>query len=1623
MGCVLAIEPVHHENLSDSNTFVLINMHGSSGYKSCKRSRTVVNFLGENQQLEYTPSMKFTWRIENFSTLKTKKLYSKIFTVGGYKWRILVFPKGNNVDYLSIYLDVADSATLPHGWSRYAEFSLSVVNQILPKCSIQKDTKHQFNARESDWGFTSFIPLSDLSNPRRSYIVNDTVIIEAEVVTGTVAATPVASEDRAGLKKSAKKPAASKKVSPLTSPLIETASQTETGQQIEDEEEEYKQEAKLEEEEDKKEEPEEEATDSTPSNRSSLPPQPKVKCKMLPLRLVERSFRINRPNKLIDLTQDSIGESTSIATETQLTPEKTLNHEIEARLAELRNLIPEKKSTVDVLTSTKSILLEELDVEGKQIMAEKKQAADVAEAAKLAAEDAQQMKKTTATFAFPKLPQTFHLNSTPTIPPVKFRGLSSALVLLPVPASSSSPQSTVNFSVSGIDSPFPDRQVAVPPSMTMMATPPLDQEDEEMLVPHSDLVEGPQPMEVSQVEPASTVENQQVEDPPSMRFTWAIENFSRLNTKKHYSDIFIVGGYKWRILIFPKGNNVDHLSMYLDVADSATLQYGWIRYAQFSLAVVNQIHPKYSIRKDTQHQFNARESDWGFTSFMLLNDLYDPSRGYLVNDVVIVEAEVAVRKIQDYWSYDSKKETGYVGLKNQGATCYMNSLLQTLYHIPYFRKAVYHMPTTENDMPTGSIPLALQSLFYKLQYNDTSVATKELTKSFGWDTYDSFMQHDVQELNRVLSEKLEDKMKGTVVEGTIQQLFEGHHMNYIECINVDYKSTRKESFYDLQLDVKGCRDVYASFDKYVEVERLEGDNKYHAEEHGLQDAKKGVLFIDFPPVLQLQLKRFEYDFMRDTMVKINDRYEFPLQLDLDRENGKYLSPEADRSVRNLYTLHSVLVHSGGVHGGHYYAFIRPTLSDQWYKFDDERVTKEDMKRALEEQYGGEEELPQTNPGLNNTPFKFTKYSNAYMLVYIRESDKDKIICNVDEKDIAEHLRIRLKKEQEEKEDKRRYKAQAHLFTIIKVARDEDLAEQIGKDIYFDLVDHDKVRSFRVQKQTAFHAFKEEVAKEFGIPVQYQRFWIWAKRQNHTYRPNRPLTAQEEAQSVGQLREMSNKTHNAELKLFLEVERGPDLHPIPLPEKTREHILLFFKLYNPEKGELRYVGRLLVKSSGKPIEYIMKLNQMAGFAPDEELDLYEEIKFEPCVMCEHLDRRTSFRLSQIEDGDIICFQKSHPLESEEECQYPDVPSFLEYVHNRQVVRFRTLERPKEDEFSLELSKIHNYDEVVEKVAQKIGLDDPSKIRLTSHNCYSQQPKPQPIKYRGVEHLSEMLVHYNQTTDILYYEVLDIPLPELQGLKNLKVAFHHATKDEVVIHNIRLPKQSTVGDVINELKAKVELSHPTAELRLLEVFYHKIYKIFPPTEKIENINDQYWTLRAEEIPEEEKNLSPHDRLIHVYHFTRETAQNQMQVQNFGEPFFLVIHEGETIAEVKVRIQKKLQVPDEEFAKWKFAFLSLGRPEYLQDSDTVFNRFQRRDVYGAWEQYLGLEHADNTPKRSYVNQNRHTFERPALEAAKERLFTVDTPCMSVYCLCMLIASAFRKAPLDLRGCWLSIYNSSVI
>ncbi|KAK9912373.1 hypothetical protein M0R45_036240 [Rubus argutus] len=134
------------------------------------------------------------------------------------------------------------------------------------------------------------------------------------------------------------------------------------------------------------------------------------------------------------------------------------------------------------------------------------------------------------------------------------------------------------------------------------------------------------------------------DDLVSGTFTWKIDQFSNLKEKKYYSDAFVIGGFKWQILIFPKGNNVEYVSIYLVAADSSTLTSGWRRYAKFRLTVVNQLNRNMSFGKDTQHEFTAVENDWGFTTFMPLREFHDISKRYLVNNNVIVEAEVSVRK-------------------------------------------------------------------------------------------------------------------------------------------------------------------------------------------------------------------------------------------------------------------------------------------------------------------------------------------------------------------------------------------------------------------------------------------------------------------------------------------------------------------------------------------------------------------------------------------------------------------------------------------------------------------------------------------------------------------------------------------------------------------------------------------------------------------------------------------------------------------------------------------------------------------------------------------------------------------------------------------------------------------
>lgn len=147
-------------------------------------------------------------------------------------------------------------------------------------------------------------------------------------------------------------------------------------------------------------------------------------------------------------------------------------------------------------------------------------------------------------------------------------------------------------------------------------------------------------------------------------------------------------------------------------------------------------------------------------------------------------------------------------------TCYLNSLLQALYMTPEFRNAMYNWefdgsPSEESK----SIPYQLQKLFLNLQTSRKfAVETTELTRSFGWDSWEAWQQHDIQELCRVMFDTLEQKFKNTKQADLINRLYEGKMIDYVKCLECSTEKSREDTFLDIPLPVRpfGSNVTYGS---------------------------------------------------------------------------------------------------------------------------------------------------------------------------------------------------------------------------------------------------------------------------------------------------------------------------------------------------------------------------------------------------------------------------------------------------------------------------------------------------------------------------------------------------------------------------------------------------------------------------------------------------------------------------------------------------------------------------------------------------------------------------------------------------------------------------------------------
>lgn len=327
------------------------------------------------------------------------------------------------------------------------------------------------------------------------------------------------------------------------------------------------------------------------------------------------------------------------------------------------------------------------------------------------------------------------------------------------------------------------------------------------------------------------------------------------------------------------------------------------------------------------------------------------------------------------------------GLINLGVTCYMNSFIQTIFHISKFREFINKLPN-KND--SNNFIFALQHLFYLMEKLDNiPVKPDMLIKSFGWNLKQMLTQQDVTEFSFIFLDAIEKKCKESNIKEDITKiLFEGKLESYIKCVNIEFESVKEEIFTDVQLIIKQKNNIYQSLKFFLEKQKLFGTNAYQTEKNGKQDAEKGIRFKTLPSVLNFQLNRFDYDYNFNMNIKIKENFEFYEKIYL----GDLVK---EKKQDQNYKLFAVYAHFGSQSGaGHYKVFINK--NNKWLEFDDEFVQEVNFDYVKHHSFGGK--IKDIVIDLKNFCLREKireAEGHAYMLVYVRENEWESIIGDYD----------------------------------------------------------------------------------------------------------------------------------------------------------------------------------------------------------------------------------------------------------------------------------------------------------------------------------------------------------------------------------------------------------------------------------------------------------------------------------------------------------------------------------------------------------------------------------------------------------------------------------------------------
>lgn len=309
-----------------------------------------------------------------------------------------------------------------------------------------------------------------------------------------------------------------------------------------------------------------------------------------------------------------------------------------------------------------------------------------------------------------------------------------------------------------------------------------------------------------------------------------------------------------------------------------------------------------------------------------------------------------------------------VGLLNFGVTCYMNSAIQLMVHIPAVQHYLLEVLEGKHELPNKSVTHSVAELSSRMWGFSSGHGKgprkfvnpkKVIQRLFDINCMMSeWQQEDSHEYFMSLMSRFQEDStpKGHKLnESIIYDIFGGLLQQEVTCRECNTVSTTKQEFYDLSLGLNkkrrsleteevpcGRYSIDKSINEYFSMETIKKDkvdasSGYHCEKCKKRTvATKKSMIERSPETLMVHLKRFKFNGLSSSKVK--QAIVYPGFLDL----GPYTMTQESTK----YQLISVIVHEGrSILSGHYICHcLQP--DGLWLTYDDEYINKTDERKAM-----------------------------------------------------------------------------------------------------------------------------------------------------------------------------------------------------------------------------------------------------------------------------------------------------------------------------------------------------------------------------------------------------------------------------------------------------------------------------------------------------------------------------------------------------------------------------------------------------------------------------------------------------------------------------------------------------